>query len=73
MHSTPPPSSQKIAFFSLYKPSDGLNFAPKLLDLGWKILVTQNMSSVFSKSCIQAEEVSKFLEIQIKNQFNKNK
>jgi phosphoribosylaminoimidazolecarboxamide formyltransferase/IMP cyclohydrolase len=64
MHSTPSPSSQKIAFFSLYKPSDGLNFAPKLLDLGWKILVTQNMSSVFSKSCIQAEEVSKFLEIQ---------
>ena len=64
MRHTQTPLSQKIAFFSLYKPGDGLSFAPKLLDLGWKILVTPNMSSIFSKSGIQAEEISKFLEIQ---------
>ena len=55
---------QKIAFFSLHEPNDGLNFASKLLDLGWVVLITPNMSSTFSKSGIQVEEISKFLGIQ---------
>ena len=55
---------QKIAFFSLHKPNDGLNFASKLLDLDWIVLITPNMSSTFSQSGIQAEEISNFLGIQ---------
>ena len=55
---------QKIAFFSLHEHNDGLNFASKLLDLDWIVLITPNMSSTFSQSGIQAEEISKFLGIQ---------
>ena len=56
--------SHRIALFSLNEPSDGLEFAPRLLDLGWKIVATQNVALRFAESGIQTEEVSRFLGIQ---------
>ena len=56
--------SHRIALFSLNEPSDGLEFAPRLLDLGWKIVTTQNVALRFAESGIQTEEVSRFLGIQ---------
>ena len=56
--------SHRTALFSLNEPSDGLEFAPRLLDLGWKIVATQNVALRFAESGIQTEEVSRFLGIQ---------
>ena len=64
MYPTKTSPLKRTALFSLYEPSDGLDFAAKLIGLGWKIVATQNVSTIFSKSGIQTEEVSKFLEIQ---------
>ena len=52
--------SHRIALFSLNEPSDGLEFAPRLLGLGWKIVATQNVALRFAESGIQTEEVFSF-------------
>jgi len=55
--------SHRIALFSLNEPSDGLEFAPRLLGLGWKIVATQNVAPCFAESGIQAGDVSHFLSV----------
>ena len=50
--------SHRIALFSLNEPSDGLEFAPRLLDLGWKVVATQNVGSGLPS---QASKQRKFL------------
>ena len=55
--------SHRIALFSLNEPGDGLKFAARLLDLGWKIVATQNVALCFAESGIQAEDVSHFLSV----------
>ena len=55
--------SHRIALFSLNEPSDGLEFAPRLLGLGWKIVATQNVALCFAESGIQAGDVSHFLSV----------